>query len=180
MTDYSDLVKADRGQDAIDIHLVNADGFEDFAKRLNASQRAALAGQKFEGRGYQVGIVPDGDGWFAVGGVADPGELSSWCLAKLAEDLPEGTYRLAGTAAENGPGPAVFGWLTAQYRFDRYLQDDKPTGPRILLSGQAGRIEPLVAEAEAEMLVRDLVNTCLLYTSPSPRDRQKSRMPSSA
>ena len=24
------------------------------------------------------------------------------------------------------------------------------------------------------------VNTCLLYTSPSPRDRQKSRMPSSA
>ena len=26
----------------------------------------------------------------------------------------------------------------------------------------------------------DLRKTCLLYTSPSPRDRQKSRMPSSA
>ena len=25
-----------------------------------------------------------------------------------------------------------------------------------------------------------MVKTCLLYTSPSPRDRQKSRMPSSA
>ena len=25
-----------------------------------------------------------------------------------------------------------------------------------------------------------LINICLLYTSPSPRDRQKSRMPSSA
>ena len=25
-----------------------------------------------------------------------------------------------------------------------------------------------------------VVNSCLLYTSPSPRDRQKSRMPSSA
>ena len=25
-----------------------------------------------------------------------------------------------------------------------------------------------------------MANTCLLYTSPSPRDRQKSRMPSSA
>ena len=25
-----------------------------------------------------------------------------------------------------------------------------------------------------------LISTCLLYTSPSPRDRQKSRMPSSA
>ena len=26
----------------------------------------------------------------------------------------------------------------------------------------------------------NIVKTCLLYTSPSPRDRQKSRMPSSA
>ena len=26
----------------------------------------------------------------------------------------------------------------------------------------------------------DTLHTCLLYTSPSPRDRQKSRMPSSA
>ena len=26
----------------------------------------------------------------------------------------------------------------------------------------------------------DVYNICLLYTSPSPRDRQKSRMPSSA
>ena len=26
----------------------------------------------------------------------------------------------------------------------------------------------------------DELNSCLLYTSPSPRDRQKSRMPSSA
>ena len=32
-----------------------------------------------------------------------------------------------------------------------------------------------------EILERELSScTCLLYTSPSPRDRQKSRMPSSA
>ena len=29
-------------------------------------------------------------------------------------------------------------------------------------------------------LLKHLVRNCLLYTSPSPRDRQKSRMPSSA
>ena len=29
-------------------------------------------------------------------------------------------------------------------------------------------------------LTRSLDTSCLLYTSPSPRDRQKSRMPSSA
>ena len=31
-----------------------------------------------------------------------------------------------------------------------------------------------------EQVVKDTVNTCLLYTSPSPRDQRGSRMPSSA
>ena len=31
-----------------------------------------------------------------------------------------------------------------------------------------------------EMGVQSIYEDCLLYTSPSPRDRQKSRMPSSA
>ncbi len=159
MTDIKDLIQPDRGQDAIAIHLIDADGFEAFVKSLSAGQRASLKGQKFEGAGYQVGIVPDGDGFFAVGGVANPKELSSWCLAKLAEDLPEGTYRLAGDAAETGAGPAMFGWLTAQYSFTRYREDENAAGPRILLTKQVGRIPALMAEAEAEMLVRDLVNT---------------------
>ena len=30
------------------------------------------------------------------------------------------------------------------------------------------------------VVAKVLQNSCLLYTSPSPRDRQKSRMPSSA
>ena len=33
---------------------------------------------------------------------------------------------------------------------------------------------------ERHATIHALVNNCLLYTSPSPRDRQKSRMPSSA
>ena len=35
-------------------------------------------------------------------------------------------------------------------------------------------------QAKASISVGDEVFVCLLYTSPSPRDRQKSRMPSSA
>ena len=35
-------------------------------------------------------------------------------------------------------------------------------------------------EAAQEMREAKLYITCLLYTSPSPRDRQKARMPSSA
>ncbi|MFN9716686.1 MAG: leucyl aminopeptidase family protein, partial [Sphingomonadales bacterium] len=126
MSEPKALIQPDRGTDAIAIHLVNKDGFEAFAKGLSAGQRAALAAQKFEGGGYQIGIVPEGDSWFAVGGVVNPESLSSGCLAKLAADLPEGTYRLA----TGEPGAAMFGWITGQYRFNRYRSEDKAQGPR--------------------------------------------------
>jgi leucyl aminopeptidase len=158
MSGKSDLIQPDRGQKAIDIHLVSKDGFSAWAKKLSAGQRASLEGQKFAGGGFEAAIVPDGDAWFAVGGVADPQALSSWCLARLAEVLPAGTYRLA----EGEPGPALHGWQTAQYRFERYRKpkDDKgEDGARILLTKDARAIEPALAEARAVALVRDLVNT---------------------
>ena len=34
--------------------------------------------------------------------------------------------------------------------------------------------------ANGSFAIHSMSDTCLLYTSPSPRDRQKSRMPSSA
>jgi leucyl aminopeptidase len=154
MSEAKALIQPDRGQDAILIHLVNKDDFPACAKRLSAGQRASLAAQKFEAAGYQIGIVPDGDGWFAIAGVANPESLSSWCLAKLAEELPEGTYRLANA----DPGSALFGWITGQYRFNRYKSEDKSQGPRVLLTTQVAQIEAVTAEAEAECLVRDLVN----------------------
>ena len=45
----------------------------------------------------------------------------------------------------------------------------------IEIKGQETEALKLALEA-----VMRLVSSCLLYTSPSPRDRQKSRMPSSA
>ena len=155
MADKQTLIQPDQGQEAISIHLVNRDGYSDWRKKLSTSQRAALEGQRFDGSGYQVGIVPDGDGWFAVGGVADPKELSSWCMAKLAENLPEGTYR----RAEGEPGPALHGWQTAQHIFDRYKKPERPTGPRVILTKDVKAIDSAVAEAQAVCLVRDLVNT---------------------
>ena len=154
MSEAKALIQPDRGQDAIAIHLVNKDGFAAFAKGLTAGQRASLAAQKFEGGGYSYAIIPEGDGWFVVSGVANPESLSSWCLAKLAEELAEGTYRLAS----GEPGPAMFGWITGQYRFNRYKSEDKSQGPRILLTTQVAQIDAVTAEAQAECLVRDLVN----------------------
>jgi len=155
LRDIQDLIAPDRGQDATAIHLTTKTAFADFAKTLSAGQRASLEAQKFDGAAGSVGIVPDGDAFFAVGGVKDPENLSSYCLAGLAQRLPEGTFRLA----DSEPGAAVFGWLTAHYRFTRYKDDENATGPRILLTGQVGRLPAAIAEASAEMLVRDLVNT---------------------
>ena len=155
MTDRTPLIQPDRGQDARSIHLVSKDGLESWLKTLSAPQRAALEGQKFTGGGYETAIVPDGDSWFAVGGVANPADLSSWCLAKLAEVLPAGTYRLA----QGQPGAALHGWQTAQYSFTRYRGSEGITGDRILLTKDVKAIDPAIAEAEAVELVRDLVNT---------------------
>lgn len=172
MTDPTALIQPDRGQDAIAIHLVTKDGFADFAKGLAEPQRASLAAQKFEGGAGQVAIVPDGTGWFAAAGAAKPEALGSWCLAKLAEELPEGHYRLANGEA----GAAMFGWALAQYRFTRYLSEPKPPAPRVLLTGQVGRIDPVLAEVAAETLVRDLVNTPAEDMGPEALEAECARL----
>ena len=155
MSKKNSLIQPDRGQKATDIHLVTKDSLAEWSKRLSAPQRAVIAAQKFEGGGYEYAIVPDGDHWFVVSGVANSENLSSWCMAKLAEVLPAGTYR----RADGDPGKAAFGWVTGQYRFDRYRSDAPDDAPRILLSKQVKAIDAILAEAAATELVRDLVNT---------------------
>ena len=41
-------------------------------------------------------------------------------------------------------------------------------------------IRPLYVQDKSLREIHELVRSCLLYTSPSPRDRTRSRMPSSA
>ncbi|MCB2079781.1 MAG: leucyl aminopeptidase family protein [Novosphingobium sp.] len=155
MTDKNALIQPDRGQNATPIRLIDKDGLEAFRKSLSGPQREALAAQKFEADRNQIAIIPDGDGWFAACGVKDAGNLTSWCMAKLAETLPAGTYRREG----GEPGAAMHGWITGQYRFDRYRSEPSEEGARILLTKEAKAIDAALAEAGAVALVRDLVNT---------------------
>jgi len=155
MSDLSDLLRPDKGESATALHLVDKDGFDDWLKAQPERVRGAAAAQSFKGEGFQLAILPgDKAGWSAVLGVANVDELSPWCLAKAAEALPEGSYRVEG----RGPGPAMLGWLLAQYRFDRYKSEGSKKGPRILLTDDPARIEETVRLAEATHLVRDLVN----------------------
>ena len=133
MTDISPLLQPDRGQPATAIHLVDKKRYEEWLKGQPERVRQAVNAQGFKGEGYQLAILPgERDEWSAVLGVADVEDLSPWCLAKAAESLPEGTYRLAA----GGPGPATLGWLLGQYRFDRYKEKKNDKGARVLLTDE--------------------------------------------
>jgi leucyl aminopeptidase len=155
MTDLSPLLQADKGQPATPLLLVDKSGLDAWLKSQPERARQVLTAQGFKAEGYQLAIVPgEKADWSAVLGVANVTQLSPWCLAKAAETLPEGTYRVEG----QGPGPAALGWLLGQYRFDRYKADAPKKGARILLTDDPARIEETVRVAEATCLVRDLVN----------------------
>ena len=64
---------------------------------------------------------------------------------------------------ENAAAAAAAKEAGAMSRLEKQIQADKD-----LLAYEKGAITD------------QLIKACLLYTSPSPRDRQKSRMPSSA
>jgi leucyl aminopeptidase len=149
------MLRPDRGDRATALHLVDKKSFESWLKVQAARARQAVAAQGFRGEGYQLAILPgEQSDWSAALGVANVDELSPWCLAKAAESLPEGKYRVEG----RGPGPAALGWLLGQYRFERYKKSDRKTGPRVLLTPEPAQIEDIVRLAEAVNLVRDLVN----------------------
>jgi len=174
MTDYSDLVQPDKGQDARIIHLVDKKGYDDWLKGRSARERAALAAADYKPDGFAHAILPgdDADDWSVVTAVADAGNLSAWCLARLGQILPEGRYRLA----DGQPGKALFGWMSGQYRFDAYRSKRETRGPRVLLTADVAAIAPVVAEIRAVALVRDLVNTPAADMGPAMLEKEAERI----
>ena len=63
----------------------------------------------------------------------------------------------------------------ANYLFDKIFKPNE-TKEKIFLINESKKLTYI----EFHEVVNKISNYCLLYTSPSPRDRQKSRMPSSA
>ena len=78
--------------------------------------------------------------------------------AKASDEAAELIKRLTGRSA------------TASDRLHLVMPRTFPNGYTV----------PLNVDIDSPMTENDYVRYCLLYTSPSPRDRQKSRMPSSA
>lgn len=156
MTRYDELIQPDNGQPAVAVQIVDKDGFESWLAAQSDAVRTSVRAQKFEGGANDIAILPgDKPGeWSAVAGVADAARLGVWNLAKAADALPEGTYRLA----DMDVGEAMLGWMLGQYRYNEYLSEPEVTGNRILLVKEPGRIKDATLQAAGTALVRDLVN----------------------
>ena len=106
---------------------------------------------------------------------AEGGHDSQGRFIGRQQDIHQG-HRFGGsTRQERITHLQRIGGLAANQGFDRLSGDDLPgsdiEGEFLQLAGQPGAI---AADGIAQGL------GCLLYTSPSPRDRTRSRMPSSA
>ena len=172
MTDKHATIQPDRDQQATPIHVIDKAGLEDFLKHLPGSARSALAAQKFTAAPFEHAIIPNGEEWSVVTGVADAADLGTWCLAKLGESLPGGTYRVVNAES----GPALFGWAAGQYRFDRYRAEPAEDAPRVLLTKAVSAIEPVLAELSATALVRDMVNTPAEDMGPAQIEAEVDRL----
>jgi leucyl aminopeptidase len=174
MTEFASLIQPDKGQESTIIEIVGKDGFADWLKRQPESVRIALAAQKCDGKAGDFAIIqPPGDmPWRAVAVVEKMDGLKHWALAKASDCLPAGTYRLEGAEA----GDAMLGWLLAHYRFDDYRSEPVIKGARVLLTGEPGRIEDAVVQAEATALVRDLVNRPAADMGPEQLEGEATRI----
>ena len=123
----------------------------------NNIRQLALAVHNFESGHMrfpvnQIGAgLPNNSGGFSTGNY-------SWLVPLLPHFEEQNVHDLMNHAINNGDG-------------DGYKISD--THPNAEAAGTL--IDTLVCPSDVPNL-----NNCLLYTSPSPRDRQKSRMPSSA
>jgi leucyl aminopeptidase len=154
MIDFATLLVPHRAQPARLLHIVAAPDYPAWLARQTPRARAALLSHRIAGRDGEVAIVPGEapDEW-SVLVVGSAGE--AWTLAKAAETLPEGSYRLGDGIPL---GAAGLGWLLAQHRFTRYRAVE-PAGARVLLVEEVAGIEETVRVAAATAHLRDLVDT---------------------
>ncbi len=146
---------------AVPLHLVPAEAAAAWLAARPAGERAWLDAQRFEGNLGSIVVLPGADGRPA-GAVLGWGDAAArargrFHVAKAAEQLPEGPWRIEGALDPAEAEEAALGWLLAGYRFDRYAGQSAPRAALVAPPGiDAARLE-IVAAGEA--LTRDLINT---------------------
>lgn len=149
------------GAGALPLHVVPAAEAEAWVAAQPDAPRAWLRAQGFAGRLGSLVLIPGPDGspsGAAFGwGDAAARARGRFHLAKAAESLPEGPWRIVGALDPAEAEEAALGWLLGAYRFDRYRAQGAPKARLVPPAGvDAARLETIAA---GERLTRDLINT---------------------
>ena len=146
---------------ARDVTVVRAEGYAEWLAGQAATVQAWLKGSGFEAGLGEVRLLPGPDGAVCAAvlgfGTARARARQRFGTAKAVASLPGGAWRLVGDLTASERAEVAFGWLLAQYRFDRY-RSPKASDPALLLPEGVDAAR-LLAMAQAEFLTRDLINT---------------------
>jgi len=166
----------DKGQpDARPIVVLDGQGLKRWLADAPAAARRWVAETGFAAKPGSVCLLPDESGGISgalVGvGPAGGGLRES---ASAADQLPAGHYRLETDGVPSADLWSV-GWSIGQYRFGRYRSAD-PSGPRVLVWPDAADQDSVLRHAEADRLVRDLVNTPAADMGPVELEAEAERL----
>ena len=110
--------------------------------------------------------------------VASAQEAAPFDGRSMPAEVQEGTLMFSFTKAE---WKVVIEWFAEQTGLSWRALDEKfPKGSFTLNDSQEYTPLEALDQLNYALRLQDPPYTCLLYTSPSPRDRTRSRMPSSA
>ena len=99
-------------------------------------------------------------------------------VSQLADDFE---YRFVGSNALGGTRTSKTDMVTWTNRVTELLPDARFDVRDVVVAGPPWNTTVFTyATVSSGEYQNEQFQSCLLYTSPSPRDRQKSRMPSSA
>ena len=120
---------------------------------------------------YETSVKPPG---YTAGGAIDTTTMRN---TRFRTMCPKSLISATQVTISGGWDPALYNEMEAMIGLNQLITITLPTGDEVSVWGWIDSFEPSALE-EGEFPTVDVV--CLLYTSPSPRDRTRSRMPSSA
>ncbi|MGI9263726.1 MAG: leucyl aminopeptidase family protein [Gammaproteobacteria bacterium] len=146
------------GSDVRTIHVLGKEEFDEWRSQAPDRTVRWMKDNDFSARAGSFLGVPGADGQLesVIAGVGANG-TGVRDMAALAQRLPAGTYRLHSKQTLDADLCAL-GWAQGQYRFSLYRQAT-PGKPRILVWPEGAARDDVIAAAQADKLVRDLVNT---------------------
>ena len=144
------------------LHVITSDALDGWLADQPPQVRAWLAASDFKAALGDLRLLPAADGTVAAAvagfGTAKVRRRQRFGLAKVAQVLPAGAWRIDGDLSPMDRDEAALAFLLSGYRFDRYRKAEPRDAAR-LVCPEGCDAARLLAMAEAEFLTRDLINT---------------------